>query len=128
VFLSIIIFVILVILVIFVISDTIIRKTSNLSLASLSLELTSLSSSLRDSVFGSSLAHLCLWTIIFVFRRSSLSLENHLCLWNFIFVFVKCIFASLKNIENFSNEIGLMCLWEVGTLGSLASEMEKLIN
>ena len=38
-----------------------IRKTSDLSLVSLSLESASLTSSLRVSVFGTSLGHLCLW-------------------------------------------------------------------
>ena len=69
-----------------------IRKTSNLSLVSLSLESASLTSSLRTSIFGMSLARLCLWQVIFVF--------------------VNPVFVSLKNRDIFTNEICLKLLWE----------------
>ena len=51
-----------------------IRKMSNASLVSLSLESASLTSSLKDSVFGTLLDCLCLWKFIFVFGNLSLSL------------------------------------------------------
>ena len=70
-----------------------IRKMSNSSLVSMSLESASLTSSLKDSVFGTSLDCLCLWKFIFVFVNLSLSLE-------IIFVFGNCIFVSLKRTEN----------------------------
>ena len=91
-----------------------IRKTSNSSLVSSSLESASLTSSLRDSVFGTSLDCLCLWKFIFVFVILSLSLEIYLCLWKlYLCVFekdreslaIKFVLSVFGKQENNSSEM-----------------------